>query len=177
MAKKAKQISIDDQIVDETTGEVSTMTIEDIAQAMVLALQPVKDPQLSRIKNTTNAANYPIRGEINLKPSETIPDQTMTVKELIERYQKGLPLGNTQKVPMYVGEEDPFDGIDPRSLDLSERIEMMRNAQQLIKDTQEALQKQEKENRIKKQQADIEAEINRRMKEKEEERLKLQKKE
>lgn len=168
MSKKNKQLTIEETVVDQDTGEV--LTIQDIAKAFALAMQP-DTTLLPKIKTSMNAKKFPLRGETNLKPSITIPDQSMTVKELIDRYTKGLPLGNIQKVPLWMGEEDPFDGLDPRQLDLAERVQMLRDSQELIKQSQELLQRKEKDERIKKQQADIEAEIERRMAEKEKERI------
>jgi len=55
--------------------------------------------------------------EENNKPSLTIPEQTMTVRQLIERHVRGLPLDGA-KIPIFNGEED--DMPDLRTLDLSE---------------------------------------------------------
>lgn len=66
---------------------------------------------------------HPVDGEKNDQPSKTVPDQTMSLRELIRRYASGLPI-NGQKVPLY--EENPdFDNLpDPRTLDLAEREEL-----------------------------------------------------
>lgn len=60
-------------------------------------------------------------GEVNNQPSETVPDQTLSVKEIMVRYARGLPLEG-QRVPIWNGEED--DMPDPRTLDLAERQEL-----------------------------------------------------
>lgn len=51
--------------------------------------------------------------------STAIPDQSLSVKQLIDRYAKGLPLGGA-KMPVYDGDEDFYP--DPQSMDISERI-------------------------------------------------------
>lgn len=61
----------------------------------------------------------PDEGEINDQPSETVPDQSMSVSEILRRFASGLPLGG-EKVPLYEGDEDLLDGINPKTLDLSE---------------------------------------------------------
>lgn len=69
------------------------------------------------------------------QPSKTIPDQTMSIPELIRRYAQGLPLG-APKVPMY--EEDPeqdlLGGVNWNTLDLSEKQNFIKSAQNEIKD-------------------------------------------
>lgn len=51
-------------------------------------------------------------GEINLLPSMTVPDMSLTIPEIIDRYTRGLPL-SLNTLPA-VGYDDPdFDDIDP----------------------------------------------------------------
>ena len=55
--------------------------------------------------------------------SETLPDQTMPLREILERYSRGLPITGTVGEPEYYGEDGL--GIDARSLDLTERQEII----------------------------------------------------
>lgn len=75
--------------------------------------------------------NYqPGLGEINDQPSNTIPDQTLSIKEILNRYARGLPIGG-QKFPIYEGEDN--DLPDPRHLDLAERDELaQRYAEEML---------------------------------------------
>lgn len=58
--------------------------------------------------------------EKNGRASQTIPDQSMSVREMMERHVRGLPVQGI-KVPMY----DEYDDLpDPRRLDLVERQEL-----------------------------------------------------
>lgn len=68
--------------------------------------------------------------EKNTSPSKTIPDQTMSIPELIRRYASGLPLGGA-KVPMYEDdpEQDLLNGRNWSSLDLTEKHDFIRSAQ------------------------------------------------
>lgn len=54
--------------------------------------------------------------ETNNQPSMTVPDQNMSVREIMQRHAKGLPTGG-QKVPFY---DEDSDLPDPKTLDLSE---------------------------------------------------------
>lgn len=61
-------------------------------------------------------------GEKNFQPSMTIPDQTMSIREIMQRYARGLPL-DMEKTPVYHGEDDEFP--DMQRLDLAERQEVI----------------------------------------------------
>jgi len=71
-----------------------------------------------------NRDKFPRKGEINNLPSLTIPDHAMSITEIIRRYASGLPLAG-QRIPMYEGEDDILNGIDIRTLDLSERMDLI----------------------------------------------------
>lgn len=55
--------------------------------------------------------------ERNLLPSLTVPDQSMSVAEIMRRYANGLPIGGA-KVPLWEEDEDFYP--DVRTLDLAE---------------------------------------------------------
>jgi hypothetical protein len=74
-----------------------------------------------KIKNFLNYGQFQKDHEKDFGPSQTVPDQTMSIRELVRRYASGLPLGGS-KEPIYEGEDG--DGIDPRRLDLAERQEL-----------------------------------------------------
>lgn len=53
-------------------------------------------------------------------PSMTVPDQTMTIKQILDRYARGLGFDDA-KVPLYEGEDDVLEGVNWQTMDLSER--------------------------------------------------------
>ena len=99
------------------------------------------------------------------KPSLTIPDQSMTVSELVERNKRGLPLGGS-RVPMY--SQDPENDFVPdfKKLDLAEVQEMHLQAQQTIQENQEKLnqaeqaKKNQEVNKLKKQLEQMQLQLN-----------------
>lgn len=93
-----------------------------------------------------NQWEFKARGQKFTKPSMTIPDQTLSIKEIISRYVRGLPIDG-EKVPIYDGEED--DMPDPRTLDLSELAELDRASKSTIENYQSDLNKY-KDNQFKK---------------------------
>lgn len=75
------------------------------------------------VKTWMNAKYHPKNYEVNNQPSETIPDQTMSIRTILDRYSRGLPIGGS-KEPMWQEDDDFNDLPDPRTLDLAERQEM-----------------------------------------------------
>jgi hypothetical protein len=74
---------------------------------------------IMKVKNSLNYDYTEQKGEVNTLPSMTIPDQTMSIRTIVDRYARGLPV--TAFTPVYEGE----DYIpDPKTLDLVERQEL-----------------------------------------------------
>jgi len=73
-----------------------------------------------KIKHSLNASQFVYEGEVNNEPSMTVPDQTMSIRTILERYSRGLPIGG--RVDDYYDEEDTLP--NPLTLDLAERQEL-----------------------------------------------------
>jgi hypothetical protein len=73
------------------------------------------------IKHSLNANSFPKNYEKNTRPGITIPDQTMSIRTILDRHSRGLPIDGI-KIPIYEGEEN--DLPDWRRLDLAERQEL-----------------------------------------------------
>ena len=73
--------------------------------------------------------------------SLTIPDQAMSIPELIRRYASGLPLGG-QRVPLYSEEPetDFLNGRNWETLDISEQYDFMKYAKDEINDINKRIQ-------------------------------------
>lgn len=106
---------------------------------------------MTNFKNHYNSK--PQNDEVFTLPSETVPDQSMTVQEILRRFASGLSTGG-QRVPMYESEDDLLGGINPKTLDLSElqdiKIAVKEEIQEITKrkfdmDTYKARQKLRKE--------------------------------
>jgi hypothetical protein len=104
-----------------------------------------------QIKNYLNRDSFPKNYKAFTMPSETIPDQSLTMRQILDRYARGLPLD--VKTPIWE-EDDEFNPLpDIRTLDLSEKQEMLQSA----KDELQAIKNKMAEKRKKK--AIIEPEI------------------
>lgn len=116
-----------------------------------------------KIKTQYNKDQFSRDGEKNNKPSVTIPDQSMTVKEIMSRFARGLSVtGN--KVPVYNGEDD--DMPDLSRLDLVERQEVLEQVEQEVKDIKARINETQAKKKAKFKEQEIEFEVEKRLKNK-----------
>jgi len=80
----------------------------------------------------------------------------MSMRELLNRYAKGMPLDGEQKTPIY-DEEGTSQGIDVRKLDLVDLQAMKMHTKDTIEDIQAEIQ--EKKQRRQAKQMDLEEAI------------------
>jgi len=81
-----------------------------------------------KVKNSLNANEFPKNYRKILTPSLTVPDQTMPLKTILERYARGLPVGG--RTDVYYDEDD--DMPDYRTLDLAEIQELKESSKETI---------------------------------------------
>lgn len=79
--------------------------------------------------------------------SITIPSQTMSVRTILDRYARGLPLEGRRNPQYYDGEFPDIAGLD-----LSEIAALKRAAQEQVEQYKQNLKKQEESNRKQKEQ-------------------------
>jgi len=73
-------------------------------------------------------------GEINSEPSLTIPDETMSIREILSRFSRGLSVD--QKISYY-DEEDYHPDLS--KMDLADREDYIEKVKQELKDIQDKL--------------------------------------
>lgn len=96
------------------------------------------------LKHSMNAHLFPPQGESNFQPGLTIPGQTLTIREILDRHARGLPVKTMTRVPMYDGDEY-FPDLG--TMDLAER-------EQYIKEREEELLDLKTKIRIAKEEAE-----------------------
>lgn len=101
-----------------------------------------------QIKNNYNAHKHTRNYEVNIKPSMTVPDQTMGLKELLDRFARGLPLTGKVKEPQFHGEDMP---PDLKKMDLTEIHELQRKVAKDIERMKQELQQQQEQQNAKNQ--------------------------
>lgn len=85
----------------------------------------------------------PVQGKVITDKSLTVPDQTMSIRTILQRYARGLPIAGTTHEPEYLGED--MLGIDLRTLDISERAEVIGNAKRELQEIQDKIEKEKAE--------------------------------
>lgn len=78
------------------------------------------------------------KGQVNDQPSMTIPDQTLSLKEIQARYARGQSISGSQTVTY--GEESLINGINIRTLDLTELQELREKFAQEYAEIQSKMQ-------------------------------------
>lgn len=74
-----------------------------------------------KVKNVFSSEMFEKHYEKNNEPSLTIPDQTLSIKQILERYASGQSLEG--KTPYYDESESEEYYPEPRYMDLAEREE------------------------------------------------------
>lgn len=109
----------------------------DLTYFTQLATAPQED-QIPVFKNHYNSRSFPKAYEKNLRPSVTIPDQSMSIKTIMERYARGLPATDV-KTPIYHGEDEFFPDLS--KMDLADRQTFIEEKQDELKELNERLRK------------------------------------
>ena len=109
---------------------------------------------IMRVKNSLNYDYTLEQDEVNTLPSMTIPDQTMSIRTIVDRYTRGLPV--TGFTPIYDGEE--YFMPDPKTLDLVDRQEMAEQIKQEVESLKSRQWKkpQDVENTVENLKTDVE---------------------
>lgn len=89
------------------------------------------------VRNSLNAARYRQSGEVNTSPSMTVPGQVMSLRELLDRFTRGLSVtGN--RLPVFADDDDDdVSGMTSEEfarLDLAEQQEFIESRRQEVAD-------------------------------------------
>ena len=80
------------------------------------------------------------KGQTFTQPSLTVPDQTMSMRTILDRYAKGLPVAGSKEA---IWDEDEIsNGINPKTLDLVDFQEMKMNNKAKIEDLEKEVKRQ-----------------------------------
>ena len=82
----------------------------------------------TKFKTRENAK--PSKPEVNNLPSQTIPDASISMRQILDRFQRGIPVTRTLRTPQY--NEDfnypdnmEFDDIHTAKLEQLEKVEKL----------------------------------------------------
>lgn len=91
----------------------------------------------------TKRRYVPYKGQTITDPSMTVPDQTMSLRTILDRHARQLPLTLPGSIPVYNGEDD--DGVDINHLDLVDREDYINARKQELADIKQRIVDTEKE--------------------------------
>lgn len=84
---------------------------------------------MRKIWTSQNVQDRPQQGEVNSLPSETVPNQALSVREILTRFAQGIPPDIQQREVFYSEDNDDLRGID-----ISEYHDLKNSNRQLIRD-------------------------------------------
>jgi len=97
-----------------------------------------------RSQYTDNAVDY----EKNSGISETVPDSSMGIPEILRRFTKGQPIYASSRTPYYDSENDFEEVPDLATMDLSEQADYYRATAQRVADLRKKFQFTEEKKRM-----------------------------
>lgn len=107
---------------------------------------------------TKNVYDHTVHTYVKDSTSQTVPDQTLTMRQLLDRYSRGIPIGNA-KTPIYDGED--VNPVDVEHMDLADREDYFNS----IKTELNELQSKAADREAKKRKAKADAELANRLSE------------
>lgn len=146
ISKKAKEL------LHTTTPRGRKVTVEDADST------GQKTPHA--IRTMFNAVNLPRYREVNTMPSLTLPDQSLSIQQIMEKHRRGYPI-DARREPQYLGDEYV---PDIKHLDLAEQAEILHEARETVRQTEKNIQEQVWRDREKKA-ADAQAALLKKMEE------------
>lgn len=117
---------------------VSSLVEEQIMPVAVITSTPFKTYYNRR--GMVSAGDY----ESKFGPSMTIPDQSLSVTELVYRYTHGMPLGG-QRTPVYDEDLDIQYPADWDKMDISERREFYEEKAMELQELQKGIKEKQGE--------------------------------
>lgn len=99
---------------------------------------------MTKFKTRENAK--PSNPEINSGESQTIPDASISMREIINRFQRGIPITRSLRQPVYNENFDypdnmEFDDVHAAKLEKAEQIQSLKNKKNAIEKQKAEMQK------------------------------------
>lgn len=86
---------------------------------------------MKQIRTTSNYDHTQIEYKTFTMPSMTIPDQTMSIREILEKHSRGLDIGGS-KDSIFEEDDEPTSGVNPKTLDLVDFQELKEQTKEKI---------------------------------------------
>lgn len=86
---------------------------------------------MKRFVNAFDFETLSLNGEINNEPSETVPDMTMSLSEILKRYTRGGEVATF--TPVYQNHDDFDENPEFEKMDATEKLQMALDLKMAIK--------------------------------------------
>lgn len=93
------------------------------------------DGVIPKFKTPFNTKAFPKRHERNIMPSLAVPDQSLSIEEIIKRHTRGIPIFSSEMD--YDNNMDPLGGRPLESLDIEEVWQIANTSRQKYQQAQE----------------------------------------
>lgn len=113
-------------------------------------------------RNNRNNKELHAPGEKNTMPSMTLPDQGMTLRQMVNRYAQGI-MPTNMRTPLYSGDEVP-QFLD--QMDLTDRQRLLEETKDRVNELQAELREQYNDSQKKKQAKALTEPVNNKTQEK-----------
>lgn len=110
--------------------------------------------------NSITARNRPEKRKIIDEPSQTVPDQTMSIRQIMSRHVRGID-NSVVKTPIY----QESSGVNPKTLDLVDVQEIRMEHQERIKSVEKGYNEAREKKAYEKARKQAEADLNQKIKE------------
>ena len=116
------------------------------------------------VRTPYNREEHPYTGQQFTQKSQTIPNQAMSMRELLTKFAHGQPLTGAKFTPLYGGED--MDGINMKTLDLTDLQDIAEKTKETITNFKKGQENAEKEQLKAQEQQRIDEEVEKRLAEK-----------
>lgn len=94
----------------------------------------IKDKNEEKTYKVRTPFNYvPEKGKKTVGLSKTVPSQALSLRDIMDKHTRGIPVNVGINTPIYEDEENPTNGIHPKSLDLADIEQLKRENAEYIK--------------------------------------------
>lgn len=97
------------------------------------------DGVLPTFKTPYNHDHHIHPGESDFSASKTVPDQTLSVREILQRHARGIPVTDA-KTPIYL---EDTDLPDMQRMELTDQMELIQSAQRLTDELRKRVKDEE----------------------------------
>lgn len=108
------------------------------------------------------------KGEDCSAPSKTVPDQTMSIREIVARFVRGMPISAGMREPLYSDQEIDLDNPPPdiMNMDFAEREQFVREAKAELEELEAKEATRKKDEAAKRQKKALDKYVEKKLSEK-----------